>query len=220
VADADALLAAILAEPDDDGPRLVYADWLEEHGEPARAEFVRVQLALAGPCPLAGAGCLRQSTCEHCWPLRRREGELLEARAPSGWLNRLEWVGPVLAPHAHGGSWVVPFRRGFVESVACTAADWLAHADGILAAQPVEQVRLADWPESNWRGSLLRREVCLPGRTWVGYRDVPRGEGVDYWEQALLRHYWPRITFVLPELPGLPRPRRRRYVPVVPREIG
>jgi uncharacterized protein (TIGR02996 family) len=27
------LLAAILAEPDDDGRRLTYSDWLEEHGE-------------------------------------------------------------------------------------------------------------------------------------------------------------------------------------------
>jgi len=43
----DALYAAILAHPDDDGPRLVYADWLEEHGEQERAEFIRVQCELA-----------------------------------------------------------------------------------------------------------------------------------------------------------------------------
>src|SRR5262245_12883262 len=41
------LLAAILAEPDDDVPRLVYADWLDEHGDEARAEFIRVQVELA-----------------------------------------------------------------------------------------------------------------------------------------------------------------------------
>src|SRR5205823_3346972 len=28
--------------PDDDAPRLVYADWLDEHGQPERAEFVRL----------------------------------------------------------------------------------------------------------------------------------------------------------------------------------
>lgn len=33
--------------PYDDGPRLVYADWLEEQGECARAEFIRVQCELA-----------------------------------------------------------------------------------------------------------------------------------------------------------------------------
>ena len=37
------LLAAIKANPADDLPRLVCADFLEENGEPERAEFVRVQ---------------------------------------------------------------------------------------------------------------------------------------------------------------------------------
>jgi uncharacterized protein (TIGR02996 family) len=39
----DAFLAMILEAPDDDGPRLVYADWLEEHGETDRAELIRIQ---------------------------------------------------------------------------------------------------------------------------------------------------------------------------------
>ena len=38
-----ALLAAIWADPHDDTPRLVYADWLDEHDQPARAEFIRAQ---------------------------------------------------------------------------------------------------------------------------------------------------------------------------------
>jgi uncharacterized protein (TIGR02996 family) len=41
-----ALLAAIIAAPDDDTPRLVYADWLDEYGDAAgraRAEFIRAQ---------------------------------------------------------------------------------------------------------------------------------------------------------------------------------
>ncbi len=42
----EALLAAVLADPGDDAPRLVYADWLDEHGEPERAEFIRVQIDL------------------------------------------------------------------------------------------------------------------------------------------------------------------------------
>ncbi len=43
--DGDALLAAIIANPDDDTPRLVYADWLDENGDETRAEFIRVQCA-------------------------------------------------------------------------------------------------------------------------------------------------------------------------------
>ena len=39
-------LAAIKAAPDDDAPRLELADWLEEDGQPERAEFIRVQCRL------------------------------------------------------------------------------------------------------------------------------------------------------------------------------
>lgn len=42
--DRHAFLAAIKANPDDDTPRLVFADWLDEHGEPERAAMLRVQV--------------------------------------------------------------------------------------------------------------------------------------------------------------------------------
>ena len=38
-------LAAIRAAPDDDAPRLIYADWLEEQGETGRADFIRFGVA-------------------------------------------------------------------------------------------------------------------------------------------------------------------------------
>ncbi|VTS02303.1 Repeat-companion domain protein OS=Isosphaera pallida (strain ATCC 43644 / DSM 9630 / IS1B) GN=Isop_0391 PE=4 SV=1: LRR_6 [Gemmata massiliana] len=40
----DAFLRAICANPDDDTARLVFADWLQEHGEPDRAEFIRLHI--------------------------------------------------------------------------------------------------------------------------------------------------------------------------------
>jgi uncharacterized protein (TIGR02996 family) len=43
----DALLQAIIGSPHDDGLRLVYADFLEENGQPDRAAFIRVQIELA-----------------------------------------------------------------------------------------------------------------------------------------------------------------------------
>jgi uncharacterized protein (TIGR02996 family) len=42
------LLAAIYDHPDDDGPRLVYADWLQERDD-ARGEFIALQLRGADP---------------------------------------------------------------------------------------------------------------------------------------------------------------------------
>jgi uncharacterized protein (TIGR02996 family) len=57
MSDQAALLAAIIANPDEDAPRLVYADWLDENlpdqapspssGPSARAEYIRVQCRLA-----------------------------------------------------------------------------------------------------------------------------------------------------------------------------
>ena len=41
------LLAAIKADPADDLPRLLAADWLADHDEGERAEFIRVQCELA-----------------------------------------------------------------------------------------------------------------------------------------------------------------------------
>ena len=45
--DRRALMAAIIANPDEDTPRLALADWLQEHGDEhdrARAEFIRLQI--------------------------------------------------------------------------------------------------------------------------------------------------------------------------------
>ncbi len=39
----DVFLTAILADPDDDVTRSVYADWCEENGDQARAKFIRWQ---------------------------------------------------------------------------------------------------------------------------------------------------------------------------------
>jgi uncharacterized protein (TIGR02996 family) len=43
----EAFLRAICESPGDDGVRLVYADYLEDHGQAERAEFIRVQVELA-----------------------------------------------------------------------------------------------------------------------------------------------------------------------------
>lgn len=61
MSDGSALLAAILEQPGEDTPRLVYADWLEELAESlpphqrepvsARAEFIRVQVEIANTRP-------------------------------------------------------------------------------------------------------------------------------------------------------------------------
>lgn len=43
----EAFIEAIARDPDEDTPRLAFADWLDEHGEDRRAAFVRLACALA-----------------------------------------------------------------------------------------------------------------------------------------------------------------------------
>src|SRR4051812_5415321 len=64
-------LRAIFDAPDDDTPRLVYPDFLDENGQPERAELIRVQCELAR---------LPSGAAE----LTRRERELLVALAARG----------------------------------------------------------------------------------------------------------------------------------------
>lgn len=93
MSDAAALLAAIRAAPDDDAPRLIYADWLEEHGQPERAEFIRVQCELA-----------RNDSPT----LRQREAELMTE-------HHDVFAGPLAAPGLR-----FRFRRGFVTAFGHT----------------------------------------------------------------------------------------------------
>jgi uncharacterized protein (TIGR02996 family) len=64
--DAD-LVQGVLDSPEDDAPRLVYADWLEDRGDPdslARAEFIRVQIELAhDPTSAATSWSAGRTTC-------------------------------------------------------------------------------------------------------------------------------------------------------------
>src|SRR5262245_11888179 len=43
----DPFVESIVEASDDDAPRLIYADWLEEHDDPDRAAFIPVQIELA-----------------------------------------------------------------------------------------------------------------------------------------------------------------------------
>jgi uncharacterized protein (TIGR02996 family) len=89
-------LQAIVASPEDDAPRLIYADWLEERGDP-RGEFIRTQVALA-----------RMGMDDQRWGrFMGRQSALLDE-------HRAAWLGESWN-EALGG---VRFRRGFVHEVA------------------------------------------------------------------------------------------------------
>jgi uncharacterized protein (TIGR02996 family) len=92
------LLRAVFDRPEDDAPRLAYADWLDDSGgEPERAALIRVQ------CELARLPADDPRADE----LRRREVKLLRGR-------KLKWRAGL--PRWRGVVWG-DFSRGFIDSV-------------------------------------------------------------------------------------------------------
>lgn len=128
-----AFLAAIKAAPDDDLPRLVAADWLEEHGETDRAEFIRVQCELAKvedgetTCDIGvGLRCGTPS-CRYCYLWERRDALYrTDVAHPSGsgkkWSQWESWLGLDRVQCPTGWQW---FSRGFVDRVTCDLSWWM-----------------------------------------------------------------------------------------------
>jgi uncharacterized protein (TIGR02996 family) len=141
-----ALLRVVCAAPDDDTPRLVAADWLQDHGNPDRAEFIRVQVELAR-LEAAGSGATPEAEA-----LRKKEWAYLGPRSDLRplWamddgpgLVRVRFRGNTpLAGLAVDGADRLVYRRGFVEKVVCPAAEWRHHAATIRERQPIREVLL------------------------------------------------------------------------------
>lgn len=119
------LLAAILAQPADDLPRLVYADHLDEvaGGYDPRAEFIRCQIELANaPPPMYHDSRFDQYTPVYAEPwqtLRTRERELA--------VHAVDWWNlPVPVHTGFGapppGTVGVMATRGFVSHVTASLA--------------------------------------------------------------------------------------------------
>jgi uncharacterized protein (TIGR02996 family) len=129
MSDETALLRAIAAYPDEDTPRLAYADWLDERGHHPRAAFIRGQIELA----------LLKDDSPHRRELAFRCRQLLDE-------HEKEWIDPPeLAVYDYGWS------RGFVETFTTTPSDldlrdaelfdthpfrrmWLTHLSGKIDA--------------------------------------------------------------------------------------
>ena len=200
--DGERLLAAVLREPGDDNVRLVYADWLQEHGDEARAEFIRVQveIAAAPECAVPGYcsdGSGKCRVCERLAELRRRERELLRKTQPGefhDWsvCRDCLWHAPI--PH---GGWQWEFRRGFVECVTCAASEWLREGDAILAAHPVRKVVLTTLSiEDRYNLAVKACDAGVPSLAV----DAPGCEGCA---PEVLKSLWPGVEFELPPAPAI-----------------
>src|SRR5690349_2258850 len=126
--DLDALHRAVLDHPDDDTPRLIYADALEDAGDAERAAFVRGQVA-ADRVPDDD-------------PIRVRWEHHDRRAFDAAW--RLEQLPDL----PDGLQWAAePFRRGFPAAVeAGDGSAFVAHADELFALAPIEELHLTAIP--------------------------------------------------------------------------
>jgi uncharacterized protein (TIGR02996 family) len=156
------LLQAVWSSPDEDGPRLVYADWLVERGDP-RGQFIHLQML---PSPTSAQKRLAQ--------------RLLREHMP-GWLGPLV---PACAAQAR-------FERGFPAAVTLQWASRreVEQLGGHPAWSTVSEVTFADRTHLHERerehmtqflGPSLRslrivRNVGQGGLSWLGEREELRG---------------------------------------------
>lgn len=119
----DMLLSAILADPDNDSPRLAYAARMDAERN-QRGAFIRLQLALARFDAARGD------------PIRT-----MYAIDSQEYLDQFgsEWAAPIAS--------LVPryeFHRGFVSRVKLAARDFLDRAPQLFALAPIQHLDLTD----------------------------------------------------------------------------
>ncbi len=139
----EALLRAVCENPDDDTPRLVFADWLQENGEEERAEFIRFQIELRRP------------------PQDEREREALISRGAELFAaNEAAWRAEL--PAEPGWEWGM-FNRGFVEELTLwSEATPVSDPALAFATAPLVHLTFMETAIGPWIPHLRRiRELTL-----------------------------------------------------------
>ncbi|MCE9562679.1 MAG: TIGR02996 domain-containing protein [Planctomycetes bacterium] len=155
MSDEKALLSAIWEHPHEDTPRLVYADWLQENGQPERAEFIRVQIdaslrSARDPMALKGAQRARELLDAHKEAWTTHFAWVLDGKSPHLWHPHPNVRSPnlrVSVTEDTEGSFRTPridFMRGFVFRI-CTPIDVLLKqsVDSLVVPEPRPSVKVA-----------------------------------------------------------------------------
>lgn len=142
----------IVAHPDDDAPRLILADWLDDHGDEhtaARAEFIRLQIERS-----------RLPKSDSRIPdLQNRERELLQ-KHEKAWLGKL-------ADLVTDAYW----ERGFVQRLKLGVRQFMENADELFRLAPILHLQLLRISQTKMSMSELAgcphfarlRGLTLPG---------------------------------------------------------
>jgi len=185
MADEHAFLRVIGANPDDDGPRLLYADFLEEKGDAAsvaHAEFIRVQ------CALNAAG----RSDPNLDLLKTRERDLLTEHWRSWFRPACQALGEPLPDGPRGRAGVPRYSLRWIDSTGR-----LGHR--------VDQTGGAEMPyliTAQFRRGFLSH-VALLSKSYRGERHVAR-----LWDRApidgltLMGYESPQFTKTMAAIEG------------------
>jgi uncharacterized protein (TIGR02996 family) len=202
MSDRDAFLRAIREHPDDDTVRLVFADWLDDRGDPLGG-FIRLQIELE---PIRD-----QLDNPHVQDLTEREAVLLGTHGH-------DWLGPAVDLVGEYPAFGPVFRRGLPEMVCLSLDTFLRRGGELFAACPtvrevclygvsgrgadlaacphlghVETLEIADWV---FLDEGLHDALTKPGlrnvRCWWWESDQ------GYWVNELARSpNWPQSVEVI-----------------------
>jgi uncharacterized protein (TIGR02996 family) len=140
-----ALLWAVIDRPDEDAPRLVFADWLEEHGpteaDRARSAFIRLQVEAARLDRYDPRRLDLEGRAEALLNAQREDG------VPRAWLAGLEGWG---VNHHY-----TSFERGFPAVVTVGPDELLDRGHELWAVAPIR--RLNTW--EGWRPGTAARDA-------------------------------------------------------------
>lgn len=167
----DEFVQEIRAAPRDITPRLIYADYLEESGDP-RGEFIRIQCELS-ELPTGDAARL---------PLKERELELL-GKFADRWLQPLRELGAIGVSRRC-------FQRGLIERVTMTAESFAQNGEELCRIAPAVCGVELRRPED--RGDELRTAVVPPQLTEL---DLSSNQlTADDLESWISEAWWQQVT--------------------------
>lgn len=190
------LIAACCDRPDDDTPRLVLADYLDDHDDPVRAAVIRA--GVADPSITDPADGISYNAAR----------DLIAPYAAVFGCTRFTGdhgtVGGVAKVGGYGRQWRINWSRGFPAELTVDAETWVQVGDELswspkddrgcpVTACPALRVTLTTFPDYEVHARTGRARVKGCDREFL----IPRGENLDHSRRGiatiLLQMSWSSI---------------------------
>lgn len=183
-----ALLCAVRDEPDSDEPRLVLADWYEEHGQIERAELIRVQCRLA----------VLDKDDDEVAVFRARADAILEQHEQR-FLSDLAPLFERESPDTVAGDFT--FHRGFVEAVDFPLQGFARHMPTLFDRLPLCRLRLKR--DVSYELAMFSQPQAESQRWYASWTAAPHSTGPDLAALAAIVAFPDMARIVVLDLGGV-----------------